>query len=86
MKRHKDFFPALLTAGVIFAGTVCGSRNAQGQNSGNFIFLKDGWLLQSSAQVNAGDPAISSASFAPSRWHPATVPETVLSALVKDGT
>jgi exo-1,4-beta-D-glucosaminidase len=86
VKRHKDFFPALLTAGVIFAGTVCGSRNAQGQNSGNFIFLKDGWLLQSSAQVNAAGPAISSASFAPSGWHPATVPETVLSALVKDGT
>jgi exo-1,4-beta-D-glucosaminidase len=48
--------------------------------------LREGWTLQSSANVAAGGEAVSSVGFPTSGWHRATVPTTVVSALVKDGT
>ncbi len=50
------------------------------------IVLSTGWKIQSSVNIASDGQAISSDSFIPAGWHPATVPETVLSALVKDGT
>ena len=49
------------------------------------IFLKEGWLLQSSSLVEAGGKEISSPDFQSKDWYPASVPTTVLSALVKNG-
>ncbi len=49
------------------------------------IFLSDGWLLQSSYLVEAEGKEISSPDFQPTDWYLATVPTTVLSALVKNG-
>ena len=48
--------------------------------------LRDGWAIESSAQVTAGGEAVSRPGFATTGWHHATVPTTVVSALVADGT
>lgn len=48
--------------------------------------LREGWAIQSSAKVTAGGEALSQPGFATAGWHRATVPTTVVSALVADGT
>jgi exo-1,4-beta-D-glucosaminidase len=48
--------------------------------------LRDGWTIQSSAKVKDGGEAVSAAGFATAGWHKASVPTTVVSALVADGT
>jgi exo-1,4-beta-D-glucosaminidase len=50
------------------------------------LALRDGWAIESSAKVTAGGEALSRPGFATAGWHPATVPTTVVSALVADGT
>jgi exo-1,4-beta-D-glucosaminidase len=47
--------------------------------------LRDGWILQSSAKVDEKGEAISTASFEPRGWIPASVPTTVVAAQVKNG-
>ena len=47
--------------------------------------LGQGWLIQSSAKVIASGAEISAPSFKPGGWLPATVPSTVLAALVRNG-
>src|SRR5215472_16363840 len=54
--------------------------------SGNTIELHRGWAIQSSCTVKATGEAISKAGFATKGWHRATVPTTVVGALVSDGT
>ena len=46
--------------------------------------LRDHWTLQSSAKVDASGEIISTPAFVPDGWHDATVPTTVVSALIKD--
>ena len=48
--------------------------------------ISSGWLLQDAARVPQSGEAISSAGFQPAGWHRATVPGTVLTSLVNDGT
>jgi len=48
--------------------------------------LTQGWKLQSSAKIPEAGPTLSTASFRPRGWYSATVPTTVLAALVKNGT
>ena len=48
--------------------------------------LREGWALQSSAQVKEGGEAVSRPGFPTAGWHRATVPTTVVAALVADGT
>ena len=48
------------------------------------LILRDHWALQSSAKVEAKGETISTASFVAKGWHDATVPTTVVAALVKD--
>jgi exo-1,4-beta-D-glucosaminidase len=50
------------------------------------LALRDHWTLQSSAKVEAKGEIISSTAFVPTGWHEATVPTTVVAALVKDKT
>src|SRR5580700_7783464 len=50
------------------------------------LTLRDGWSLQTSAKVEAKGEVISTAQFVPKGWHTATVPTTVVAALVKDKT
>src|SRR5271166_2599064 len=48
--------------------------------------LREGWSLQTSAKVEAKGEVISTVQFVPKGWHTATVPTTVVAALVKDKT
>ena len=48
--------------------------------------LRDGWAIQSSAQVTAAGETVARPGFATTGWHHASVPTTVVSALVADGT
>lgn len=50
------------------------------------VALHDGWTLQTSSKVEAKGEVISTPQFAPKGWHEATVPTTVVAALVKDKT
>jgi exo-1,4-beta-D-glucosaminidase len=53
------------------------------ESSGTF-FLRDGWALQSGADAGASGDVISSRAFRPNGWQAATVPSTVVGALVDD--
>ena len=46
--------------------------------------LRDNWFIQPSADVHADGEAISSVGFSTRDWYPATLPSTVMSALVED--
>jgi exo-1,4-beta-D-glucosaminidase len=48
------------------------------------MLLKENWFIQSGAEVQADGAALSTVGFPTRGWYPATVPSTVLSALVKD--
>src|SRR2546426_8647701 len=47
------------------------------------LFLRKGWSIQSSAQVKEKGDALSQNDFQPQNWYPATVPATVVGALVE---
>jgi exo-1,4-beta-D-glucosaminidase len=70
---------AFLAALLVLAARVAAA-------DGPPVELRDGWAIQSSATVKAGGEAVSAAGFATAGWHKATVPTTVVSALVADGT
>src|SRR5260370_15414980 len=46
------------------------------------IFLRDGWRIQSSAQIKEKGDVLSRSTFQPKDWYSATVPSTVVGALV----
>ena len=46
--------------------------------------LRDNWFIEPSADVHAHGEAISSVGFSTRDWYPATLPSTVMSALVED--
>lgn len=46
--------------------------------------LRENWFIQSSANVLSDGSTISKAGFSTQNWYPATLPSTVLSALVED--
>jgi exo-1,4-beta-D-glucosaminidase len=62
---------------VVFAAQVADGQQRR--------VLHDGWLVQSSAKVGVIGAAISSASYRPRGWYRATVPSTVVGALVEGG-
>ena len=50
------------------------------------VMLHNGWLIQSSAKVGTDGAAIASAAYHPAGWYAATVPSTVVGALIENGT
>jgi exo-1,4-beta-D-glucosaminidase len=50
------------------------------------LTLRDGWSLMTSAKVEAKGEVIATPQFTPKGWHAASVPTTVVAALVKDKT
>jgi exo-1,4-beta-D-glucosaminidase len=54
--------------------------------SGSRQVLQDGWRLESSCKITETGERISAPEFRPQGWHPASVPTTVLAALVADQT
>jgi exo-1,4-beta-D-glucosaminidase len=67
------FFPALAAAG-------------SPDHADSKIPLHADWTLQSSCQIKATGEKISAPGFQTTAWHNATVPSTVVAALVADGT
>ena len=49
------------------------------------LALHAGWLLRSSAGIGVDGAMISSPTYRPTGWYRATVPSTVVGALVEDG-
>ena len=78
---------ALALLGSHFA--MAADPNSKGTKQ-NFLpeklALRDHWALQSSAKFEAKGEMISTAAFVPKGWHDATVPTTVVAALVHDKT
>src|SRR5579859_5549177 len=56
------------------------------ETRGNAIELHRAWTIQSSCKVKATGEAVSKPGFATKGWHRTTVPNTVVGALVTDGT
>ena len=50
------------------------------------LMLPDGWMIQSSAKAGTDGAAISSTTYNPTDWYRATVPSTVVGALIENGT
>ena len=65
---------------VILVALCAGAAHAQNER-----MLRTGWLVQSSAKVGTDGARISSAAYRPSGWYRATVPSTVVGALVEGG-
>src|SRR5271170_5385445 len=75
---------ALTAMAAAAVTSLAGAAGAQTFDSPT-LALKTDWHIQSSARVfNGGGSAISQAGFSAPDWDPATVPTTVVAALVDD--
>jgi exo-1,4-beta-D-glucosaminidase len=73
-------FSQLILTSILFA------QEPANHSDETKLRLHEGWTLQTSAKVEAKGDVISTAQFSPQGWHEATVPTTVVAALVKDKT
>ena len=78
--RFKSYFILAIVLGSGCLGHLW-ADDAAGRRT---IDLKAGWMIQSSADVKERGEVISTANYKPQYWYAATVPATVLSALVAD--
>jgi exo-1,4-beta-D-glucosaminidase len=94
MRLAKRLFVSVLfflLCHLFFNSTVNAQQSTTGAPAGkaageNKVMLREGWELQTSAKVEAKGEVISTPAFAAKGWHTATVPSTVVAALVKDKT
>jgi exo-1,4-beta-D-glucosaminidase len=77
----KKFLIFVFIVPVLLVCFSCGKQAEKGEK----IVLKENWTIQSSAQVDADGAGISTIGYEPEGWVPATMPSTVLAALVKNG-
>jgi exo-1,4-beta-D-glucosaminidase len=94
-RKRRPAFPSLLFAQLLaisflgshllLAADPTASKPASGAQADKLV-LRDHWTLQSSAKFEAKGEIISTSAFVPKGWHDATVPTTVVAALVKDKT
>ena len=75
--------PFILCLAICFS-FLFAAQDTLAQDS-SFLPLETGWQIQSAASTGEDGPAISTDAFSSSDWHAATVPSTVLGALVNDG-
>jgi exo-1,4-beta-D-glucosaminidase len=88
-KRHAFvlfFLAQFLLASFLFSQHSGAQDSSANHGSEAKLPLHDGWALQTSAKVEAKGDVISTPQFSPQGWHEATVPTTVVAALVKDKT
>ena len=64
---------------LILCVSVTGVAESQEQ-----VMLHNGWQIQSSAKAGTDGAALSSTAYRPTGWYRATVPSTVVGALVDD--
>ena len=67
---------------ISLVGTIAASSK-EGTDSSTMV-LRDNWFIEPSADVHAHGEAISNVGFSTRDWYPATLPSTVMSALVED--
>ncbi|HMD53896.1 MAG TPA: hypothetical protein VKJ65_05040, partial [Phycisphaerae bacterium] len=82
MKRLFCFLGALTTA--LFS-TFINPCAVLAQNGDHFLPLDKNWRIQTAALPGLDQAAVSSATCDTASWCPASVPTTVLAALVNDG-
>jgi exo-1,4-beta-D-glucosaminidase len=75
---------SVFVTGVVILLFVVPSTASAAETKGTSELLRENWFIQSSAEVHADGSAISKPGFSADNWYPATLPTTVLSALVKD--
>jgi len=70
---------------LMACGPAALAQSAPDASSGNPLFLREGWMIQSSADVSAPAELVSTQAYTPSGWYKASVPGTVIAALVRQG-
>jgi exo-1,4-beta-D-glucosaminidase len=70
----------------VLAAVLPANAAAEAPAGSDKIFLQEGWKLQSSCLFLAQGEQISTAGYKTNGWHSATVPTTVVAALVSDKT
>ncbi len=73
----------LLSLAVVFLLGTTAASSEEVTHPGTTV-LRDNWFIQPSTEVHAPREAISSVGFSTRDWYPATLPSTVMSALVED--
>jgi len=68
---------------LIACGPAVRAQSAPATPAGGPLFLKDGWMMQSSSEVSAPAEVVSTHAYTPSGWYRASVPSTVVGALVR---
>jgi len=74
---------ALTMVSLIACGPAARAQSAPATPAGGPLFLKDGWMIQSSSEVSAPAEVVSTHAYTPSGWYRASVPSTVIGALVR---
>ena len=75
-----------LLLGCAVTCAMLASMAAAAGEGKDMLVLHDEWALQSSSKVEQPGSVISTPGFAPRGWHSASVPSTVVAALVTDKT
>jgi exo-1,4-beta-D-glucosaminidase len=67
----------------LISSTIAVATPPEGASSPAML-LRQGWAIQASSNVHEGGAAVSTPGFKAQGWYPATLPSTVLNALVED--
>ncbi|MDR3717365.1 MAG: hypothetical protein P4K98_01085 [Bryobacteraceae bacterium] len=76
--------PVSVATMFVVAGLTCVAAAPESAAPPAKVVLTDGWFIQPSTEVAEKGEALSSAAFQPKHWYPATMPATVMAALVAD--
>ena len=82
MTRFRDVAFLFIILNSVASASVAADR--LNSSSSDQMFLRQGWAIQSSLEVLESGATISTPGYQTRHWYPATLPSTVLSALVKD--
>jgi exo-1,4-beta-D-glucosaminidase len=79
----------LVVVGLFIISSLATAAAQSGREEASQLRLQQNWFIQPSSQVRADNAradgiAISTVGFSTREWYPATLPSTVLSALVED--
>ena len=85
-RQSVTFFIAIVAQFVLVSSLLAQDKPEAIHGAESRLALRDDWRLQTSARVDAKGEVISTPQFSAQGWHEATVPTTVVAALVKDKT
>ena len=84
--QRVSFLSTALALGGLALIALSSVARADGPQESQKVFLRSGWALQSSCKFSATGEQISTVGFKTDGWHSASVPTTVVAALVADKT